>query len=94
MSSFMWNLGLLCLLIAALMLHNWANAQRPVTRRARVPVGSRRWWLPWPQRAEFPDAQTWRMARVAQIALYAWSVAILATVLVDIVRLSSLSRAG
>lgn len=89
MASFMWNLGLLCVLIAALVLHNWANAQRPVARRAHVHVGSRRWWFPWPRRAEFPDARSWQMARVAQIALYAWSVAILAGVVVDIIRLAS-----
>jgi hypothetical protein len=89
MTSFMWNLGLLCVLIAALVLHNWANAQRPMAERATVRVGSRRWWLPWPRRAEFPDAQSWRIARVAQIALYAWGVAVVATVVVDITRLTS-----
>ena len=84
-----WTLILLSVLISAIAVHNWANAQRPIAMRATVRVGSLRWWFPWPRRAEFPDDRTWRLARAAQVAINIWCVATLVTALVDVVALTT-----
>ena len=84
-----WTLILLSVLIPAIAVHNWANAQRPIATRAPVRVGSLRWWFPWPRRAEFPDDRTWRLARAAQVAINIWCVATLVTALVDVVALTT-----
>ena len=81
-------------LLPAVMLHNWANAQRPLGGRAVVRVGSLRWWLPWPRRAAFPDVRSWKAARAAQVTLYVWSGGMLVMAIVEFAGLRSLWRAG
>ena len=75
MALLVWSIVSVCILVPAVRLHNGANAQRPVALRQQVRVGSLRWWLPWPRRAEFLDEPTWRRARLAQVVLHAWAVA-------------------
>ena len=84
-----WTLILLSVLIVAVAVHNWANAQRPLATRAPVRAGSFRWWFPWPRRAEFLDDRTWRLARGAQVAINVWCAATLVTLLVDVVALTT-----
>ena len=89
-----WSIVSLVTLLPTVFVHNWANAQRPITGRAVVRAGSRRWWFPWPRRSEFPDARTWQVARAAQVAMYVWSVAMLVAVVLEFVSLRAEWRAG